>query len=95
MAQHKLDVHGAMRWIGHYHDHILDLFLAHSDPSSELSKMPSWGPQVDEDLRRYIDGFGNWVRGADCWGFESERYFGRDGAEVMKTRRLALLPKKK
>ncbi|KAI0331578.1 terpenoid synthase [Cubamyces sp. BRFM 1775] len=93
MAQFKLDAHGAMRWIGNYHDHILDLFLAHCDPNSEFSDMPSWGPRVDEELKRYIDGLGNWVRGADCWGFEGERYFGQDGGEVMRTRWIALLPK--
>ncbi|KAI0660148.1 terpenoid synthase [Cubamyces menziesii] len=95
MAQHKLDLNGAMRWIGHYHDHLLDLFLAHCDPASELAgPLPSWGPRVDEELKQYIDGLGNWVRANDSWSFESERYFGRDGLEVMKTRWLALLPKK-
>ncbi|KAJ8474148.1 hypothetical protein ONZ51_g7404 [Trametes cubensis] len=94
MAQYRLDLHGAMRWIGHYHDHLLDLFLAHCDPSSELFKMPSWGARVDSGLKRYVEGLGNWVRANDSWSFESERYFGRDGSEVMKTRWLALLPKK-
>jgi Delta6-protoilludene synthase len=35
---------------------------------------------------RYTEGLGNWVRANDQWSFESARYFGSHGLEIMKTR---------
>ncbi|KAI9442056.1 terpenoid synthase [Lactarius psammicola] len=34
-----------------------------------------------------------WIRGHDCWSFESERYFGTKGPEIQKHRLVTLLPK--
>ncbi len=53
----------------------------------------SFSPEVDEDLKVYIDHLMNWPRGNNCWDFESGRYFGVDGMRVMKERVVELLPK--
>ncbi|KAI0333184.1 terpenoid synthase [Cubamyces sp. BRFM 1775] len=89
MAQYGVDLHEAIRWIARFHDHLLDLFVTYCESGS----LPSWGSKVDSDLARYIEGIANWVRANDCWSFESQRYFGKDGLEVMERRWLALLPK--
>ncbi|KAI0294470.1 hypothetical protein B0F90DRAFT_1757050 [Multifurca ochricompacta] len=58
------------------------------------NKIPKFGEPVDEQLVQYSDGLGNWVRANDQWSFESERYFGKKGAEFRRTRRVRLLPKR-
>ncbi|KAF9002127.1 isoprenoid synthase domain-containing protein, partial [Cyathus striatus] len=35
------------------------------------------------NLQIYVDGLGNWVRGNDCWCYESKRYYG-DGGEIVR-----------
>lgn len=53
--------------------------------------LPSWGKEIDAEVKFYIDGIGNWVRGEDCWSFECGRYFeGGIGEEVMINRKVTL-----
>ncbi|KAL7282972.1 terpenoid synthase [Trametes coccinea BRFM310] len=87
MRQFNTDIQGAMDWIARYHDRLVDQFLHH------YANLPSWGPEIDAQLRRYVDGLGNWVRANDCWSFESQRYFGKEGSKVQDSRVVALLPK--
>jgi len=87
MHQYNLDTQGAMNWISDLHDDIVDEFL-------EVWKtVPTFGGPVDREIRTYLDGLGNWVRGNDSWSFESERYFGKQGLEIQHSRKVALLPK--
>lgn len=60
---------------------------------STANLLPSWGDEIDTELKSYIDGIGSCIRGADCWSFECERYFQNgSGAEVKKTRMVTLAP---
>ena len=39
-------------------------------------RLPSWGPQIDNDVGRYIQRLEGWMSGSLHWSFLSERYFG-------------------
>jgi Delta6-protoilludene synthase len=51
------------------------------------------GPKCSHAVERYVWGLGNWVTANIEWSFESERYFGTQGLEIMKHRSVELLPK--
>ena len=87
MNQLKTDVVGAMQWVKDYHEELERKFNEH------FVKVPQWGESIDSQVARYLDGVGNWVRGHDQWGYESERYFGTKGLEIIKTRCVTLMPK--
>ena len=87
MNQLGTDVHGAMEWVAERHRHLVDQFLEH------VGKLPSWTPEIDAQVARYVDGLGNWVRANDSWSFESQRYFGLDGLEIEESRWVPLMPK--
>lgn len=89
MHQNDTDVNGAMRWIGEFHDRLAKSFLLTKD------RLPSWGEPIDSQVARYVHGLGNWVRANDQWSFESQRYFGTKGLEILNHRVVKLLPKLK
>lgn len=60
---------------------------------SSLKDVPSWGHDIDRQVRKYLYGLANWARGNYCWSFESGRYFGDKGLEIQKTRCVPILPK--
>jgi hypothetical protein len=41
--------------------------------------LPSWGPEIDEQVKIYVDGLADWIVGSLHWSFDSERYFGKLG----------------
>ncbi|PIL37703.1 terpene synthase [Ganoderma sinense ZZ0214-1] len=88
MHQFGLDLYHATEWVAQYHKEVEARFF------DALARMPSFSPDVDAALREYITCVAAWPRGNDCWRFESERYFGKKGAEVQKTRRVPLLAKR-
>ncbi|THU96145.1 terpenoid synthase [Dendrothele bispora CBS 962.96] len=88
MNQYDLDLPGAMKWIGNFHDSIAEKFL------STYKNLPDWGPVIDPQILRYVDGLGNWVRGNDSWSFESWRYFRGKGLDIKKTRWVELMLQK-
>lgn len=87
MHQFHVGVHDAMDVIAEWHQRLADEFLA------LYRALPSWGPEIDAQLVRYVDGIGNWVRANDAWSFESERYFGRNGPAIERSRWVELLPR--
>lgn len=87
MHELDTDVHGAMQWAGVYHEKRVVEFM------SAKKRLPSWGKGIDDDVAIYVDGLANWVRANDSWSFESQRYFGKKGLAIQKTRRVVLLPK--
>ena len=52
--------------------------------------LPSWGPEIDEAVSRYINGLECLVSGAIEWSFSGPRYFGDSVEEVRRTRAVAL-----
>ena len=87
MHQFDTDVQGAMDYIGGLHDRLAGAFLLTKD------RLPSWGEPIDSRVARYVHGLGNWVRANDQWSFESQRYFGTKGLDIMKHREVKMLPK--
>lgn len=51
---------------------------------------PSWRPEVDEAVSRYVTGLECWVSGSLEWNLSCGRYFGDAVEEVRRTRRVAL-----
>jgi len=55
--------------------------------------LPSWGPEVDEAVSRYVTDLECLVSGGIEWCFSGPRYFGDPAEEVRKTRGVALVGK--
>ena len=85
--ERNLNVTGAMNWVQKYHQEAMAKF------QEGLKHVPTWGPEVDSQVKQYLEWLSEWPRGHNCWCFESTRYFGNKGAEIQKTRRVPLLPK--
>ncbi|KAH9053669.1 isoprenoid synthase domain-containing protein [Lactarius vividus] len=60
---------------------------------AQYRMIPSWGPDLDRIVTAFVERLGHWIRGHDCWSFESERYFGTKGPEIQKHRVVTLLPR--
>ena len=88
MRQFELDLYHASEWVAKHHKEVEARFFG------ALARLPSFGSEVDSALQEYIACVAAWPRGNDCWRFESERYFGKKGAEVQKTRMIPLLAKR-
>ncbi|KAI0062662.1 terpenoid synthase [Artomyces pyxidatus] len=89
MHEEKTDIKGATDWVVRYHKTLETRFM-------ELyEQVPKFGEPVDSQLALYVDGLGNWIRANDEWNFESERYFGKKGPEIKKTRWVTLMPKER
>lgn len=57
----------------------LDLFL------EDQHKLPSFGANVDGEVKKYIFGLTQWVIGNLIWSFETPRYFGVERDRVKET----------
>lgn len=86
MEEHKLDVPAAMEWLENFGGRRVDTFL------SRIKELPSWGPEMDLNVRKYIENIGYLVRGTDAWSYESGRYWGTKGMEIQETRLVTLFP---
>lgn len=80
MREQDIDLPEAMDWILKYGQEVVKSFNAN------VAALPSWGPEVDDKVRIYVDGIAQNIRGVDDWTFESQRYFGTRGAEIKATR---------
>ncbi|KAJ7504748.1 hypothetical protein B0H11DRAFT_2221492 [Mycena galericulata] len=73
-----MSVQQPMNWIPDLHDKIVNDFLE----TWHTITVPGL---VAREIRIYLDGLANLYRANDTWSFESERYFGKQGAEIMRT----------
>lgn len=87
MNEKGVDLDGALNWITVTYEQVLSKFEVQS------RTLPSWGPTIDAAVNSYIERMSFWIRGHDCWSFESERYFGTKGVEIQRLRVMSLLPK--
>ncbi|KAK0707897.1 terpenoid synthase [Lasiosphaeris hirsuta] len=89
VVMHQMDVgpQEAADWIGAWSDSIVRDFL------ECRARLPSWGVEVDIQVKQYVDGLAYWVRGNDDWSFESQRYFGTTGEAVRRTREVFMPPR--
>ncbi|KAF9256050.1 terpenoid synthase [Marasmius fiardii PR-910] len=89
MNEFRCDLQTAMDHIGKLCMESMDRFVR------ERSKLPSWGPQTDQQVNIYLDGLADWMAGNIHWSFKSHRYFGKNGSEVKRSRMVNLLPRRK
>lgn len=80
MVEKNLDIQGAITELERYVAGVMVEFL------DNAANLPSWGEKMDRKVKAYVDGLAQWIRGNDCWSFETTRYFGKEGLEVQKTR---------
>jgi len=58
--EHYLDVPAAMKWLEEFSRQRIATFL------NGIKELPSWGPEIDGKVRKYIDDIGYLVRGTDA-----------------------------
>lgn len=89
MAAQGIDVQAAVNWAGEMHADMTRRF------NQLFSEFPQYGDPTDQDVKAFMNGMAHWTGGNVQWSFESGRYFGNRGLEVMATRSLQLSPKLK
>jgi len=67
MNELGLEVQDAFDWIGRCNDGMIEEFLALYE---DLPVFEDESETANRELRVYVDGIGNWVRGNDQWSFE-------------------------
>lgn len=60
--------------------------------TEDRARLPSWGPEIDEQVQVYVQGLADWIVGSLHWSFDSERYFGKKGLQVKESRTVELEP---
>lgn len=88
MSQFQMDAQTAIYWAVDFHANL------HQQFCEAYQQIPRWEGPLDLEVQAYVDALANWVRGNFQWMFECERYLGKQGQEIMKSRRVPLLPKK-
>ncbi|KAK0211241.1 terpenoid synthase [Desarmillaria ectypa] len=89
MVYHGKTLQEAVDFVGERCRNTIDAFI------EGTKHVPSWGPEIDPIVKKYIQGLQDWIVGSLHWSFMTTRYFGDGGAEVKKTRFVQLLPLKK
>ncbi|KZT69363.1 terpenoid synthase [Daedalea quercina L-15889] len=56
--------------------------------------LPSWGPDMDTVVGKFVMALETWVVGNCKWSFETHRYFGIERDEVKRTRVVKLYPRR-
>ncbi|KAF8350406.1 terpenoid synthase [Amanita rubescens] len=86
----------------HYHGHTLQSAIDYAGDMwkqtlekfmEDEKRLPSWGPEVDDMVQKYLSGLRDWCVGSLYWSFRTHRYFGRDGQNVIKHRTVKLISK--
>jgi hypothetical protein len=85
-----MDLESALQWMLEHHNRNIDSYLAVREKVLKKDGFPSFGPRIDREVADYVDGIGLSVRGHNEWIFGSARYFGDEGLEVQKHRKVVL-----
>ncbi|KAJ6537376.1 isoprenoid synthase domain-containing protein, partial [Mycena vulgaris] len=80
MHHNALDLPAVLEFVGEMCEQALARF------ASLKKELPSWGPKIDRDVARYIQGLADWISGTLYWSFETQRYFGKAVKTVKATR---------
>jgi hypothetical protein len=80
MNEKGVDLDGALDWLAEYHEEVLSEFQA------QYRALASWGPAIDFRVKKYVERLACFIRGIDCWAFETERYFGKNCLSPTKSR---------
>jgi len=76
MTHYDLDLQGAVDYV----EDLCQASMARFENDRRL--VPSFDPQIDKLVEIYVEGLQHFIVSSLHWSFESERYFGRMGAEV-------------
>lgn len=57
MQYHNLSLQGAVDYVGELCKQTIDTF------STNKTELPSWGPEIDEMVARYVQGLQDWIVG--------------------------------
>ena len=87
MHQHNLSVQKAMDMAGDLADQKMNRFY------DLYGQVPRYIGPVDLDVQKFVDGMAQCVSGVFHWSYESQRYFGKRGMDVKRSRTVRLLPK--
>ena len=87
MKERGVDLDGALDRLAKYNNEVLSKFQA------QRHMLPSWDPDTDRAVNEYVERLAYWIRGHDSWSFESRRYIGTKGPEIMKHRLVTMLPR--
>ena len=82
----KLDLQSAVDYAGDLGNKCIARF------DEARSQLPSWGPEIDLEVKRYGQGLQDWIVGSLHWSFVSKRYFGLEGEAVKNHRTIAITP---
>lgn len=76
MNEQELSLQEAIDFVGDLCKSTMDTFeqVRHS--------LPSWGPEIDAQVQKYVGGLQDWIIGSLHWSFATPRYFGEKGQEV-------------
>lgn len=88
MSELGLDLQAAVDYIGARTHAVLEDYLALKHT------IPSWGPEIDAQVQRYVQGLEYTLAGNVHWSFGCRRYFGAEVEEVKRTLWVTLLPQK-
>ncbi|PFH51684.1 hypothetical protein AMATHDRAFT_2790 [Amanita thiersii Skay4041] len=86
MRYHNHTLQSAVDYVGDLCSKTIDRFIEYQ------KKLPSWGPEVDDMVKRYVQGLQDWIVGSLHWSFQTTRYFGNEGQQVKQHRLVKLLP---
>jgi hypothetical protein len=89
MTHDGLSLQEAVDRVGEVYKETLDSFIENQ------KRVPSWGDNIDKDVKLYINGMQEWVIGSINWSFVTKRYFGDNGGLVKATGIVDLLSKEK
>ncbi|THU83492.1 terpenoid synthase [Dendrothele bispora CBS 962.96] len=75
-------------------DHVEKIYASVRDDFLENYKtLPAYDEPLNALIQEYCWGMGQWVTTNIKWSFKSERYFGKEGLNIMKHRKVALRAK--
>ena len=86
MRTQDMDIQAACDFVGRHYKQLMDDFL------SAKASLRSFGPEVDIDVKRYIEACQHWPVGNLVWSFETPRYFGARRDQILRTRIVPLKP---
>ncbi|KZT04734.1 terpenoid synthase [Laetiporus sulphureus 93-53] len=86
MYTHEMGKQAAIEHVGDMCNKAVERFL------TIRAKLPSWGPEIDAQVKTYIQGLQDWMRGRAEWSFMTERYFGKDAPVIRKGLQVQLMP---
>ncbi|KAH9477939.1 Delta(6)-protoilludene synthase 18 [Psilocybe cubensis] len=86
----RLSLDEAIQWISDLQDDLVINFLKLREDVVNKRNFPTYGAEMDRQIVSYIDGLGQWMRGVTDWHFECGRYFGDEGLEIQRTRKVVI-----